>query len=133
MGLKVLLVEDEASLRTVMARSLVAAGHEVLFASDAEQAIGYLDKERGIGLIVLDMMLARGTTGWSVLDYRYHLPRVKAIPLAIVSGIPPEEILFKARENWLEGVSFLSGKPFEMKRLLAYIETLELTTPEPEP
>ena len=124
MGRKILLVEDDSALRLAMMRSLVAAGHEVIFASDSSQAINLLVTERDIGLIVLDMMLARGTTGWSVLDYRFHEPRVRQIPVAIVSGIPASEIRFKARENWLEGIQCMLDKPIEMSELIRYIDSL---------
>jgi CheY-like chemotaxis protein len=99
-------------------------GHEVVWAQDAKMAKHMLKNENGIGLIILDMMLAGETTGWSVAEFRYHNERTKEIPMVVLSGTDPAEILSRARENWLEGVTLMLGKPPNIQQLDKYIASL---------
>lgn len=58
----VLLVEDEDALRSLMIRVLVDAGHEVLDAADADEAVRLSRNYDGeINLLLSDVMLSRGT------------------------------------------------------------------------
>lgn len=64
-GAQILLVEDDDVLRTVIERNLVARGHNVSSAVDAEQALRYL-RAAGFDLVFLDINLP-DQTGWDVL------------------------------------------------------------------
>jgi two-component system, sensor histidine kinase len=124
MGLKVLLVEDDELFRHAMTRFLENLGHEVIWAQDARRAIHYLKTEDEIGLVILDMTLAGETTGWSVAEFRYHDPYAKKIPLVVMSGTDPAQILSRARENWLEGVGLMLEKPPNIAQLQKYLASL---------
>jgi CheY-like chemotaxis protein len=124
MGIKVLLVEDNDLFRRAMTGFLEQRGHDVLWAKDAKGAKHLLRNEIGIGLIILDMMLSDETTGWSVAEFRYHDEQLKKIPLVIMSGTDPVEILSRARENWLEGVTLMLSKPPDTAQLERYIASL---------
>jgi CheY-like chemotaxis protein len=124
MALKILLIEDEQIFRCAMTSFLEEIGHQIIWAQDAPGAIELLKNEEGIGLIILDIMLANGTTGWSVAEFRHYNERVKDIPLVIMSATDPAEILARARENWLEGVTLMLGKPPDVDQLERYIASL---------
>ena len=62
---RVLVVDDEPTVREVVAGYLRRDGHEVLEAHDGATAIGLLDTER-LDLVVLDMMLP-GVNGLDIL------------------------------------------------------------------
>ena len=56
MSLNVLIVEDEAAIRELIAVNLESAGHHVLRASDAEQALTLI-RQSLPDLVLLDWML----------------------------------------------------------------------------
>lgn len=62
----VLLVEDDASLRLILARSLRAHGFQVREVGSAEDAIDLLAGGLRPGAVVLDLNLP-GQTGWDLL------------------------------------------------------------------
>jgi DNA-binding response OmpR family regulator len=62
MDARILLVEDEYDLRTVLAQALTADGHEVAEAADAAAALDAL-AERPFDLVMLDIALGDGPDG----------------------------------------------------------------------
>ena len=71
---KLLLVEDEAPIRTLMRMALTTAGYTALEMSDGRALIETLE-QGGIDLILLDVMLP-GEDGFTLLDKirRYQVP-----------------------------------------------------------
>ena len=63
---KLLLVEDEAPIRTLMRMALTTAGYAALEMSDGRALIETLE-QGGIDLILLDVMLP-GEDGFTLLD-----------------------------------------------------------------
>jgi DNA-binding response OmpR family regulator len=109
---KVLIVEDEAVLRSVIARNLTAHGYEVIEAGTTAEAIERLADVPDI--VLLDINLP-DRTGWDVLR---HLKREgRDIPAVIVSAVrvSPERLAeFKP-------LAYLP-KPFPIESLLAVVE-----------
>jgi CheY-like chemotaxis protein len=64
----ILVVEDEALPRLDLVETLSEAGYEVLEASDAGQALGYLRNRRPIDVVITDIDLGAGLTGWDVAE-----------------------------------------------------------------
>ncbi|GER91566.1 hypothetical protein KDW_57280 [Dictyobacter vulcani] len=64
-GARILLVEDDDVLRSVVERNLLARGHEVYCAADGYSALCYL-RSQPLDLILLDINLP-DQTGWDVL------------------------------------------------------------------
>ena len=80
---RILLVEDEATLRSIIVRNLTARGCEVREAGTADEAL----RELAMGLpdlILLDINLP-DRTGWDVL--RYLKAEGKEVPTAIISAV----------------------------------------------
>ena len=110
---KLLLVEDEAPIRTLMRMALTTAGYAALEMSDGRTLIETLE-QGGIDLILLDVMLP-GEDGFTLLDKirRYQVP----------------VIFVSARSQLADKVQALQAgaddyitKPFEMMELLARVE-----------
>ena len=64
-GARILLVEDDAAIRDLLQRNLLARGHEVSAAGDAQSALEHLQRTH-FNLIILDINLP-DQTGWEVL------------------------------------------------------------------
>jgi two-component system response regulator MtrA len=108
---RILLVEDDPSIREVTALGLRAAGYEVETASDGAQALERFG-ERPVDAVVLDVMLP-------VLDGLTVCRRIRA-----QSGLPI--LMLTARTDTQDVVAGLEAgaddylkKPFEMPELVA--------------
>ena len=81
----ILVVDDEALLRLDLADALRDAGYGVLEASDADQALGYLRNRCPIDLVITDIELGAGLTGWDVAE-TFRAAR-SDIPIIYISGV----------------------------------------------
>lgn len=80
---KVLIVEDEPMLRGIIARNLLARGHEVFEAESVGEALHRLGVERP-DLLLLDINLP-DRTGWDVL--RHLKAEDNCLPVVILSAV----------------------------------------------
>jgi CheY-like chemotaxis protein len=64
----VLLVEDEALLRLVMADELQDAGFAVIQASDGHGALQMLSDQGSVDLLFTDIRMPGGLSGWDVAE-----------------------------------------------------------------
>jgi DNA-binding NtrC family response regulator len=82
MSRKILFVDDEPEIRSLVATSLQEAGYEVLTAADASEAMS-LAEGVGLGLIILDLNLA-GESGFALMKFlqRNH----PGVPVIIYTG-----------------------------------------------
>jgi PAS domain S-box-containing protein len=88
----VLLVEDDADAATLQAMRLERAGHEVLVARSATDAL-YIINSREIGLLVTDQRLDDGT---GLELYRRARAAGYDLPAIVVSGLDDEATLIEA-------------------------------------
>ena len=110
---RVLLVEDEVTLRGIIARNLSARGHTVLEAGTAREALACLSVDRP-DLLLLDINLP-DRSGWDVLREMRRLGR--SIPVVIVSAVRANA----ARIEEFHPLAFLP-KPFPLEALLRVVE-----------
>jgi CheY-like chemotaxis protein len=83
--ISILVVEDEPLPRLDLVETLSEAGYEVLEASDAHQALGYLRNKRPVDVIITDIDLGAGPTGWDVAET--FRAAYSDIPIIYVSGV----------------------------------------------
>lgn len=112
--LPVLVVEDDAPLREALADTLELAGYSVTVASDAQQALVWLEK-RAPGLVLTDVQMP-GMDGHALL--RNIKARRPEIPVLIMTAYGQIE---RAVEAMREGASDYLPKPFEPERLLTAV------------
>jgi len=109
----ILVVDDEAPLRTLARRALVEAGFDVVEAADGHAALAAFDERGGtIGGIVLDLTMP-GMGGREVLSSIRRTD--KSIPVIIASGYSLEDGDDGIRTD--ECVQFLQ-KPYEVRTLV---------------
>ena len=117
---RVLIVEDEATLRRVVARNLTGRGLQVREADSAEAALGAVAQERP-DLLLLDINLP-DRTGWDVLrELRRRETDVPTIVISAVRANPRRLVEFQP-------LAYLP-KPFPLEALLRLV----FDTPGPQP
>jgi signal transduction histidine kinase/CheY-like chemotaxis protein len=115
----VLIVDDEAIVRSFARRALESAGFATIEAADAETAIETFDKQAGeIQSVLLDLTMPR-MDGWQLLErIRRSQPD---IPVLIMSGYSAPETLPSA--FGMGPTSFLL-KPFRRQDLVDHMSAL---------
>jgi DNA-binding response OmpR family regulator len=116
-NVRVLMVEDDESLRQIVSRHLRAQGYEVDEAASAEGAAIALDNGLRPDVVILDLNLP-GDTGWDVLRS----------PALAAAGSPPVIIASATTVSPKRlaefGVAGYLPKPFPLETLIATIERL---------
>lgn len=81
---RVLVVEDDPAMRRLIVRTIAREGLEVAEARDGREALDLLEQS-GADAMVLDLMLPH-VTGWDVLAARANDPKLRAMPVIVVSA-----------------------------------------------
>jgi len=116
---KVLLVDDEDSLRKVMKDLLERDGYVVTEARDGVQALDQVDRV-GPDIIVLDLNLP-GLDGYGVLSHLRSRPATAGIPVIVLTAKGDEDNEVRVFE--LGADDFLT-KPFRARALSARLEAV---------
>ena len=117
---RILVIDDEPSVRTVVRMTLEKAGYDVLEAEDGEQAIEAINT--GENRLVLDAVICDirmpKINGIEAIDYfQKEYPHV---PLVILTGYPETEM---AVSFLRKGVADYLVKPVDAERLRDAVET----------
>jgi len=108
----ILLVEDDAEVRSYVERALASLGYQVIAAIDGAQAMAQLDGAGRIDLLLTDMVLPGDMDGLAVADaYRVRYPEG---PLLFMSGYAESEARHRLADA--PAGSFLA-KPFSLEAL----------------
>jgi DNA-binding response OmpR family regulator len=122
----VLLVEDDDSLRRILAVQLRAKGWRVVEARTAEEAVERLSGGCRPGLVLLDVNLP-GDTGWDVLRD----------PVFAAAGAPPVVIASAVTVSPRRLAEFHVGgylpKPFPIETLLETVGRTYVRRDNPQP
>ena len=80
---RILVVDDEPGIRSILTKALSRFGYEVITAADGQEAIDILDGPQRLNLMILDWRMPR-VSGLSVV--RELIRQKKRIPILILSG-----------------------------------------------
>lgn len=111
----VLVIEDDADVREVLADVLASYGYRVLTASDGQEGLDVLRGDEDVAVVVLDLMMPR-FSGYELLEVRGADPGLREVPVIVLTADRGAE----ARVLELGATSFL-GKPPPLKALLAAV------------
>ncbi|MBT8231352.1 MAG: response regulator transcription factor [Saprospiraceae bacterium] len=114
---RLLLVEDEPSLRKVIKLNLEMEGYEAIVANDGKEALEKFENEY-FDLAILDLMLPF-VNGMDVLT-RHRLKNTE-MPIIIISAKDTSSDRIKGLKN---GADDYLTKPFEIEELLIRIQNL---------
>ena len=108
---KILLIDDDPDIRTVMSMMLKKEGYEVEKASRREEALEKLIKDKP-SLILLDVLLS-GADGRELCREIKADEKTKNIPVIMFSGHPGAALQFETY-----GADDFIAKPFNTEALL---------------
>ena len=115
---KVLIVEDEASIREMIALNLRMAGMEALEAASAEEALALLEQQPGCSAAILDVMLP-GMNGFSLCETIRRTDQQIGIIILSAKGQEQDKI-----RGLSIGADDYMTKPFSVSELLARVGAL---------
>ncbi|MGZ8346124.1 MAG: response regulator, partial [Allosphingosinicella sp.] len=113
----VLLVEDEAMVRTVAERALSRNGYTVLVAENGEAALEILEREGKVDLMISDVVMPTMDGPTTVRAARKLHPE---LPIRFISGYAEEQL---RKSIDIPNVSFLA-KPFSVQLLAETVRDL---------
>lgn len=116
---KILVVEDEDSLRELIVFNLTKAGFDVVESENANDALIFIE-EITPDLIILDIMMP-GLKGTQLLQLLKKSPKFSSIPVIIISARSSESDIVEGLEL---GADDYITKPFSMKVLIAKVKIL---------
>ncbi len=121
---QILIVDDEEVNRAILAM-MFQEDYDVLEAENGNEAIEQIEKNDGLVLILLDIIMPV-MDGFSVLDYMKEKEILGRIPVILITSVTPQESEVRAYKY---GVADVMHKPFEpsivMRRARNIIELYE--------
>ena len=112
---RILVVDDEEALRTVLSSELISAGYEVSTASDGDEAISTIQNKK-FDLVLLDIKMPK-VDGFEVLKFiKKSFPSIRVIMLTGFADLK------NAIESKKHGAEDFVSKPYDLVDLLTTIE-----------
>ena len=118
-GEVVLVIDDEPTIRMLIAEVLASAGYAVIEASDGPTGLKALESQRRIDLLITDVGLPGGLNGRQVADAaRTTRPDLKVL---FITGYAENAVV---RNGRLDRGMHIMAKPFQMEALAAKIREI---------
>jgi DNA-binding response OmpR family regulator len=115
----ILVVEDDATIRTMLEELLRDNEYSVTTAEDGSQALVAM-RDQLPDLVVLDLMMGKGMSGWEFLHARSERREFATVPVLVLSASGPRG-LSEAGEL---GAPVFLQKPFDVDDLLGEVRRL---------
>jgi DNA-binding NtrC family response regulator len=116
---RILVVDDEPSIRRVVRRTLEKAGYQVVEADNGETAIEAINTGENplmLDTVICDIRMPKVNGLDAIAYFRHMYPRV---PLIVLTGYPDTEMAISCLRH---GVVDYLMKPVDGKRLIAAAE-----------
>ena len=119
---RILVADDDESIRNLLQRTLEGAGYQVITASNGQEALDKIS-QFDVSLVLLDIMMPE-LDGFEVLE---RMPKHLNIPVIMLSGMRDETTKIN---TFTIGADDYITKPFSTRELLARIQAkLKRTEP----
>src|SRR5687768_15840309 len=102
-GKRIFVVEDDVCNMAVMAVTLKYEGATVIQDPWTSGTIDLLTRTLPIDLILLDLMLRNGKSGFDIFDLIKAVPELASIPVVLVTASNPEREALTARNKGFDG------------------------------
>jgi DNA-binding response OmpR family regulator len=114
--MKILIAEDSATIRRLVAARLAADGYDVVEAGDGEEALN-LARSSGPDLVILDKVMPK-LDGFEVVRALRGDPETNALPIVMLTGSTDEDDVLGGLGL---GVDEYMPKPFSPRELSARV------------
>jgi len=111
---RILVVDDEQTVRDLLQRTLEGAGYDVVTATNGQEALDKIS-QCDVSLVLLDIRMP-GLDGFEVLE---RMPQHLNIPVIMLSGIRDKT---SKTDSFGLGADDYIAKPFSRGELLARIQ-----------
>jgi two-component system, chemotaxis family, chemotaxis protein CheY len=114
---KVLIVEDESSIRVLLKKLVNDIGYNDILADSGELARDILNVNRDIDLIITDVVLG-GISGLELVEFVRSQNKLMHIPIYVCSSqLTKEEVMPYLKK----GIQLFMEKPIQGKKLQSHI------------
>jgi len=117
---KIIVVDDETPIRSLLREILERAGYQVLEAADGNKALKIL-QDNPVDLVITDIIMPEKEGIGTIIDLRQAFPDVKIIAMSGGGHIAAENYLTLAQKL---GAHRTLNKPFHKTEMLAAVEEL---------
>ncbi|WP_437591425.1 response regulator [Sorangium sp. So ce1000] len=115
---RILVVEDDLDIRSILTQLLVFEGYDVEEAADGAEALALLRRDGPPALILLDLMMPI-MDGWQLRAELQRDPQLASIPVVIVSA----DVRVEQEASRLR-VAGLLKKPLQIEPLLEMVHRI---------
>jgi CheY-like chemotaxis protein len=114
---RVLIVDDDSSIRRLLAASLRREGYHTADACDGGEALEAM-RAGQTDLVLLDLMMPN-VTGWDVLAERAASPALRKIPVIVITAGRGDSVA----KVCTDAMCALLPKPFDLETLQAMVKS----------
>ncbi|MFZ5472125.1 MAG: response regulator [Myxococcota bacterium] len=111
---QILVVDDDASHRTLLCDFLEELGYQTFQAANGREALDFLEESLPQA-VLLDLRMPV-MSGWALLDALKKLPRARGLPIVVISAYGYEW------EAELVGAAGYISKPVDLEKVRATVE-----------
>ena len=111
----VLIVEDDADLREMMAQLLSLEGYQTATVANGREALDYLQRSESPEVILLDLMMPV-MDGWEFRRHQQADPTLARVPVIVLSALD------QSRTPDVTAAAFLK-KPLDFDRLIQLVRS----------
>lgn len=120
---RILLVDDDVRTVDFIRNNFRNAGHECLVADRGDKALE-MARKHGVDLLVLDVMLPGGTSGFEICRQVRADSQLYTLPVLILSAMCEDE---EVVHGLAQGADDYVTKPFDVQNLIQHCEALVRT------
>jgi DNA-binding response OmpR family regulator len=120
---KILVVDDDPAIRSLVSDALEIEGYEVRVAEDGFSGLRAIEAHRP-DCVLLDVMMP-GLDGHQVLQRIRAAEAGSTLPVVMLTAYSDDSNAWQA---WTEGVDYFLAKPFDAEELLRYLDYLFRST-----
>ena len=117
---RILVIDDDEEIRTILKQILERAGYEVMDASDGREGLRRYS-EKPADLVITDLVMPEKEGIETIMDLKHHFSGVKIIAISGGGHVGPCEYLRLAGEL---GARRTFAKPFRLGDLLEAVQQL---------
>ena len=117
---RILIIDDDEVIRTLLKRALEGEGFEVSLAPDGRQGLK-LFRQKGADLVITDMIMPGKGGMETIMELREEWPEAKIIAISGGDSLGPQPYL-EVVEGF--GAVRIFSKPFDVQELLKAVKEM---------